>query len=56
MYLPDEVEWSTLNEWIDRKGHAEALPDWLDRDLAVSLYEDMVRMRIFDRRATAAQR
>jgi len=56
MYLPEQVDWSTLEEWIDRDGRAESLPEWLDKDLGVSLYEDMVRMRIFDRRATAAQR
>ena len=56
MYLPESVDWTSLREWIDRDGHADELPEWLDRELAVSLYEDMIRMRIFDRRATAAQR
>ncbi len=56
MYLPADVAWSELAEIVDSNGAAEAIPEWLTRDLAVSLYRDMVSMRVFDRRATAAQR
>jgi len=55
-YLPQDVDWDGLDEIIDASGSAGATPDWFDRDIAVSLYKDMVRMRVFDRRATAAQR
>lgn len=56
MYLPADVTWSELSEIVDADGVAESVPDWLTEDLAVSLYRDMVSMRVFDRRATAAQR
>ncbi|MDA2978495.1 MAG: thiamine pyrophosphate-dependent enzyme [Actinomycetota bacterium] len=56
MYLPADVRWSELAEIVDSNGAAEVTPDWLTEGLAVSLYRDMVSMRVFDRRATAAQR
>ena len=56
MYLPADVPWSDLAEIVDSNGVAEMTPGWLTEDLAVSLYRDMVSMRVFDGRATAAQR
>lgn len=56
MYLPSDVDWSRLSEFVDRNGNAPSVPEWLTPDLAVSMHRDMVTMRVFDRRATIAQR
>lgn len=56
MYLPDSVDWDSLVEIVDANGTAREIPDWLTDDVALDLYRDMVAMRVFDRRATAAQR
>lgn len=56
MFLPSDVDWDSLEEIVDASGMATSTPDWLTQDLAVALYRDMVTMRIFDRRSTAAQR
>jgi 2-oxoisovalerate dehydrogenase E1 component len=56
MFLPSDVDWDVLEEFVDAYGVADTLPDWLDEELAVSMYKDMVMMRVFDRRSTAAQR
>jgi pyruvate/2-oxoglutarate/acetoin dehydrogenase E1 component/TPP-dependent pyruvate/acetoin dehydrogenase alpha subunit len=56
MFLPEHIDWSGLVEFVDKEGHAHDLPEWVTSDAALSLYEGMVRMRVFDRRATAAQR
>lgn len=55
-FLPSDVDWGELTQFVDAKGVSSEIPEWLDRDLAVSMYEDMVRTRVFDRRSTAAQR
>ena len=56
MFLPSDVDWDALNEIVDAHGHASAIPAWLTQEAAVSMYRDMVSMRVFDRRSTAAQR
>lgn len=56
MFLPSDVDWDQLEEFIDATGEADSTPDWLTEELAVSMYRDMVVMRVFDRRSTAAQR
>ncbi len=56
MFLPSDVDWDALEEIVDSSGEASSVPDWLTEDLAVSMYQDMVVMRVFDRRSTAAQR
>lgn len=56
MFLPSDIEWEDLHQVVDAKGVAVSTPGWLTRDLAVSMYEDMVRTRVFDRRATIASR
>jgi 2-oxoisovalerate dehydrogenase E1 component len=56
MFLPSDVDWDVLEEFVDAYGVADTVPDWLDEELAVSMYKDMVMMRVFDRRSTAAQR
>ncbi len=56
MFLPSDIDWNELHQIVDAKGVASTTPEWLTRDLAVSMYEDMVKTRIFDRRSTAAQR
>lgn len=56
MYLPDDVDWGDLSEFVDRNGNAISVPEWLTPDRAVAMYRDMVTMRVFDRRATTAQR
>ena len=56
MYLPSDVDWATLAEVVDADGKADVIPEWLTEDLAVGMYRDMVTMRVFDRRSTAAQR
>lgn len=56
MRSPDAVDWENLHEIVDQTGRVVGDADWITRDLAVSMYRDMVAARVFDRRATAAQR
>ncbi len=56
MRRPESVDWSGLYEVVDRNGELTADTDWVTRELAVGLYRDMVAARVFDQRATAAQR
>ena len=56
MRRPQDVEWDQLLEIVDREGNLVGPAPWLTKELALDLYRDMVRTRIFDRRATAAQR
>ncbi len=56
MIRPEDLDWGALHEIIDREGRLVADAPWLTEALALDLYRDMVRTRIFDRRATAAQR
>lgn len=56
MKRPQDIDWDELTEVVDIDGHLVADAPWLTHDLAVAMYTDMVRTRVFDRRATAAQR
>ncbi len=56
MFLPSDVDWDALEEIVHPNGHASSVPEWLTKEVAVSMYTDMVAMRVFDRRSTAAQR
>ncbi|MEN8238371.1 MAG: thiamine pyrophosphate-dependent enzyme [Actinomycetota bacterium] len=56
MKRPQDIDWDQLTEIVDIDGRLVADAPWLTRDLAVEMYTDMVRTRVFDRRATAAQR
>ncbi len=56
MRRPEDLDWGALHEIVDREGRLVADAPWLTETLALDLYRDMVRTRIFDRRATAAQR
>ena len=56
MKYPKDIDWDQLTEIVDIEGLLVADAPWLDRDLALGMYTDMVRTRVFDRRATAAQR
>ena len=56
MKRPEDIDWSQLAEIVDIDGHLVADAPWLTQDLALAMYTDMVRTRVFDRRATAAQR
>jgi pyruvate dehydrogenase E1 component alpha subunit len=56
MREPDDVQWGELNEIVDRDGELVRDAPWLTKELALNIYRDMVRTRIFDRRATSAQR
>jgi len=56
MRRPQDVQWDQLLEIVDREGNLVGPAPWLTKELALDLYRDMVRTRIFDRRATAAQR
>jgi 2-oxoisovalerate dehydrogenase E1 component len=53
---PASIDWDALTEVVDRHGSRRGDAPWLTNELAVGLYRDMVRARVFDRRATAAQR
>jgi len=53
---PQDVDWDQLTEIVDIEGHLVTDAPWLTQELAVTMYTDMVRARVFDRRATAAQR
>ncbi|MEE8457691.1 MAG: thiamine pyrophosphate-dependent enzyme [Acidimicrobiia bacterium] len=56
MIRPEDLDWGVLHEIVDREGRLVTDAPWLTEALALDLYRDMVRTRIFDRRATAAQR
>jgi 2-oxoisovalerate dehydrogenase E1 component len=56
MRSPADVDWGALTEVIAPDGEPVEDVAWVSRDLAVDLYRDMLRARVFDRRATAAQR
>ena len=56
MKRPLDIDWGQLTEIVDIDGHLVADAPWLTEDLAVAMYTDMVRTRVFDQRATAAQR
>lgn len=56
MRRPEDIDWSALHEVVDREGKLVGEAPWLTRELALDLYRDMVRTRVFDRRATGAQR
>lgn len=56
MRRPEDLDWGALHEIVDREGRLVGDAPWLTEALALDLYRDMVRTRIFDRRATAAQR
>ncbi len=56
MRRPEDVQWESLHEIVDKDGHFVGDAPWLTDELAVEMYRDMVRTRVFDRRATAAQR
>ena len=56
MKRPQDVDWDRLTEIVDINGRLVADAPWLTQDLAVAMYTDMMRARVFDRRATAAQR
>jgi 2-oxoisovalerate dehydrogenase E1 component len=56
MRNPNDVQWGELHEIVDREGQLVSDAPWLTKELALDIYRDMVRTRIFDRRATAAQR
>jgi 2-oxoisovalerate dehydrogenase E1 component len=56
MKRPEDVQWDQLHEIVDKDGKLVGEAPWLSEELALDLYGDMVRTRIFDRRATTAQR
>jgi 2-oxoisovalerate dehydrogenase E1 component len=56
MRSPEDVRWDELDEIVDRDGHLLGDAPWLTKELALAMYRDMVRTRVFDRRATSAQR
>ncbi len=56
MPYPEDIEWDALYEVVDREGKLVADLPWVTRELALDIYRDMVRARVFDQRATSAQR
>jgi 2-oxoisovalerate dehydrogenase E1 component len=56
MHDPATLDWDDLTTVIDIDGTVTGDIDGVTQDLATTLYRDMVRARVFDRRATAAQR
>jgi 2-oxoisovalerate dehydrogenase E1 component len=56
MRRPDDIAWDELYEVVALDGSLRSGVDWVTKDLAVSVYRDMVAARVFDRRATVAQR
>lgn len=56
MRTPEDVDWGNLHEVVDHTGRLADGAEWVTEELAVALYRDMVATRVFDRRATAAQR
>ena len=53
---PSDIRWDELSEVVGLDGSDAGDTSWISRDLAVAMYRDMVRTRVFDRRATSAQR
>ena len=53
---PSDIRWDKLAEVVGLGGSDAGDTSWISRDLAVDMYRDMVRTRVFDRQATAAQR
>ena len=53
---PSDIRWDELAEVVGLGGSDAGDTSWISRDLAVDMYRDMVRTRVFDRQATAAQR
>jgi 2-oxoisovalerate dehydrogenase E1 component len=53
---PDSVQWDELHEIVNQGGELVTEVPWLTEELALDMYRDMVRTRVFDRRATSAQR
>ena len=56
MRSPDDIRWEELHEVVDADGQLVAEAPWLTEDLALDMYRNMVFTRVFDRRATSAQR
>ncbi len=56
MKTPADVMWEDLTELVSLEGDLSAEVPWLTRDLATTMYTDMARTRVYDRRATVAQR
>ena len=56
MRSPSDIDWSELGTIVDLDGALVGDGAWITQELATTLYRDMVRTRVFDRRATAAQR
>jgi 2-oxoisovalerate dehydrogenase E1 component len=56
MPRPDDVQWDQLHEVVNSDGVLVGDVPWLTEELALDMYRDMVRTRVFDRRATSAQR
>ncbi|MGI9667835.1 MAG: thiamine pyrophosphate-dependent enzyme [Acidimicrobiia bacterium] len=56
MHRPEHVDWEQLSEVVDNSGQLVKEAPWLTQELALDLYRDMVRTRVFDRLATGAQR
>lgn len=56
MRKPSDVAWDELYEVVDKAGNIASGTDWVTEELSLGIYRDMVATRVFDRRATAAQR
>jgi pyruvate/2-oxoglutarate/acetoin dehydrogenase E1 component/TPP-dependent pyruvate/acetoin dehydrogenase alpha subunit len=56
MRSPDDVRWGELHEIVAADGTLVTDAPWLTEDLALDMYRNMVLTRVFDRRATTAQR
>ncbi|MCL1601347.1 MAG: thiamine pyrophosphate-dependent enzyme [Actinomycetia bacterium] len=56
MRSPEDVRWEELHEVVDADGQLVVEAPWLTEDLALDMYRNMVFTRVFDRRATSAQR
>lgn len=56
MRRPEDLDWEALTEVVSIEGEAGDDGGWITEELAVAMYRDMVRARVFDRRATSAQR
>ena len=56
MRSPSDIDWSDLGTIVGIDGAVVGDGAWITQDLATTLYRDMVRARVFDQRATAAQR
>ncbi len=56
---PASVDWANLYEVVGLDGSIvgdRGMPEWITEELSTDLYRGMVSARVFDRRATAAQR